>query len=95
MRALARARTPLDPRKPTTAIVTAGAFRFSRNPIYLSLLLLYLGIASLINALWIFLLALPLVVVLQRGVVEREERYLERKFGDEYMVYKNRVRRWM
>lgn len=95
LRALVRAKTAIDPRKPTTAIVTEGAFRFSRNPIYLSLLLLYLGLASLINSLWILLCALPLIVVLQRGVVEREERYLERRFGEKYLGYKNRVRGWI
>jgi len=95
LRALVRAKTPIDPRKPTTAIVTEGAFRISRNPIYLSLLLLYLGLAALINSLWIVLFALPLVVVLQRGVVEREERYLERRFGERYLGYKSRVGCWI
>jgi protein-S-isoprenylcysteine O-methyltransferase Ste14 len=95
LRALVRAKTAIDPRKPTTAIVTEGVFRFSRNPIYLSLLLLYLALASLINSLWILLCALPAIVVLQRGVVEREERYLERRFGEKYLGYKNRVRRWI
>jgi len=94
-RALARAKTTFDVRKPTTAIVSDGAFRYSRNPMYLSLTLLYLGIASLVNALWLFLLVLPVVTLIQWGVIEREERYLERKFGQVYLLYKGQVRRWV
>ena len=95
VRALARAKTTVDVRKPTAAIVTDGAFRCSRNPMYVSLTLLYLGIASLINSLWVLLLVVPLLVVVERGVVEPEERYLERKFGQEYLRYKEQVRRWI
>ncbi len=94
-RAQGRAKTTFDVRKPTVAIVTDGAFRYSRNPMYLSLTLLYLGLTSLINSLWMLLLVLPLMVVIQRGVVGREERYLEGKFGEEYRSYKMRVRRWI
>jgi protein-S-isoprenylcysteine O-methyltransferase Ste14 len=62
---------------------------------YLSLTLLYLGLTSLINSLWMLLLVMPLMVVMQRGVVEREEQYLEAKFGEEYLRYKMWVRRWI
>lgn len=95
LQALGRAQTTFDARKPTTVIVTDGVFLFSRNPMYLAAMLLYLGIASLINSLWILLLVLPLMVVIQRGVVEREEQYLERKFGEEYLSHKRRIRRWI
>lgn len=94
-RAMHRAQTAVNPSQPTTAIVSDGAFSFSRNPIYLSLTLLYVGIALLVNALWALLLLLPLVVVVQNGVIKREEDYLERKFGDEYLRYKLGVRRWV
>ena len=94
-RAMIRSQTSFDPRKPTTAIVTEGPFRYSRNPLYVSLTLLYLGVALLINALWIVLLVAPVLVAMQRGVIAREEAYLERKFGDEYLSYKTRVRRWI
>jgi protein-S-isoprenylcysteine O-methyltransferase Ste14 len=94
-RALARAKTTFDVRKPTTAIVSDGAFRYSRNPMYLSLTLLYFGIAFLVNSLWLLLLVLPVVIFIQWGVIEREERYLERKFGQVYLLYKGRVRRWV
>lgn len=94
-RALARAKTAVDPRKPSTAIVNFGAFRHTRNPLYVSLMLLYLGIASLINSIWILILVFPLLAVIQKGVIEREERYLEKKFGEEYLRYKRQVRRWI
>lgn len=93
--ALARARTNVDPAKPTTVIVTNGPFRFTRNPIYLALTLLYAGIAALMNALWPLLLLAPLLVVMQQAVIGREERYLENKFGGAYLRYKARVRRWL
>ncbi len=95
VRALARAKTAIDVRKPTTDIVTGGVYKVSRNPIYLSMMLVYLGIAALLDSLWLLLLAPPLLVVLRRGVIEREERYLERKFGEKYLGYKARVRRWI
>jgi len=95
VRALARSNTTFDSRKPTTAIATDGAFRYSRNPMYLSVTLLYLGVALLINSLLMLLLILPLTVIMQWGVIEREEKYLEQKFGDEYRHYKARVRQWI
>jgi protein-S-isoprenylcysteine O-methyltransferase Ste14 len=94
-RAMRRAQTAVNPSLPTTAIVSDGAFSFSRNPIYLSLTLLYVGISLLFNAPWALLLLLPLIVVVQNGVIKREERYLEQKFGDEYLRYKASVRRWV
>lgn len=95
LRTLTRAHTTFDTMKPTTAIVTNGLFRYSRNPIYIALTLLYLGVALLINALWLLLLVVPLLVVIQRGVIAREEAYLARKFGDQYLNYKAQVRRWI
>jgi len=95
LRVLSRAHTPVDPMKPTTALVTEGPFRYSRNPIYLALTLLYLGVALLINALWILLLVVPAVLVLRYGVIAREEAYLTRKFGDAYRQYTAQVRRWL
>ena len=94
-RQLAKAKTAFDVRKPTTEIVTSGVFRISRNPTYLAMMLGFLGIASLVDPLSILLLALPLVIILQKGVIEPEERCLEQKFGDVYLRYKARVRRWI
>jgi len=95
LRAMARAGTSFRTERPTTAIVTDGPFGYTRNPIYVALTLRYVGIALTINALWVLLLIVPVIVVMQLGVVAREERYLERKFGDEYVRYKARVHRWV
>lgn len=94
-RAMRRAQTAVNPSSPTTAIVSDGAFGFSRNPLYLSLTMLYGGITLIFNSLWALLLLLPLVIVVQKGAIESEELYLERKFGDEYLRYKASVRRWV
>jgi protein-S-isoprenylcysteine O-methyltransferase Ste14 len=94
-RTLHGADTTLRTDKPVSSLVQDGPFRYSRNPGYLSLTMLYAGIAILRNALWAILL-LPLVLyVIQRELIEREERYLERTFGEEYLAYKSRVRRWV
>ena len=94
-RIMSHAQTAVNPSQPTTAIVSESVFSWSRNPIYLSLTLLYLGIALLSDALWALLLLLPLLVIVQIGIVQREEIYLEHKFGDEYLRYKTQVRRWL
>ena len=93
--ALKRVETPIDVRKPTTAIVTDGIYRLSRNPMYVSLAVLYSGIACWVNSLWVLSLVVPVLIVVDQGVIRREERYLERKFGDEYLRYKSEVRRWI
>lgn len=94
-RTMQRAGTNVNPMRPTTRIVTGGPFRFSRNPLYLSVTGLYLAVALLVNALWPLVLLVPLMIVVQQGVVKREERYLEAKFGEEYRAYRARVRRWL
>jgi protein-S-isoprenylcysteine O-methyltransferase Ste14 len=94
-RALRAAGTSIDPREPTTALVTSGPYRFTRNPLYLSLTFLYAGIALSTRALWPLLLLPAVLATIDRGVVAREEAYLERKFGTDYLVYKERVRRWL
>ncbi|MHB1528960.1 MAG: methyltransferase family protein [Acidiferrobacteraceae bacterium] len=93
--AMRRARTPVNPYKTTTTLTTAGPYRFTRNPLYLSLTLFYVGGALLLNAPWALLLLPPVLLVMVRGVIVREERYLERKFGIAYQEYKARVRRWI
>ena len=94
-RTMRDADTTMHVNKPVSSLVQDGPFRYSRNPGYLSLTMLYGGIAVLRNALWAILL-LPLALyVIQREVIGREERYLERTFGEEYLDYKARVRRWV
>ena len=95
LREMRRAETNVDPYKPATAVVTEGPYRFTRNPMYVGFTLMYVGISALANALVPILLLPPVFAVMRRGVIEREERYLERKFGDEYLRYKDRVRRWI
>jgi protein-S-isoprenylcysteine O-methyltransferase Ste14 len=90
-----RCGTSPDPNEPTKCLVVDGPFRFARNPIYLSFALIYLGITASMNALAAFMLLPFALVVIDRGVIAREERYLERKFGEEYTSYRRRVRRWI
>jgi protein-S-isoprenylcysteine O-methyltransferase Ste14 len=86
---------PIRTDKPVPRLITSGPFRYSRNPSYLALAMIYAGIAVLRNSPWAILL-LPLVlVVIQREVIGREERNLERTFGQQYLDYKGRVRRWV
>lgn len=80
---------------PTTALVVAGPYRFSRNPIYLALTLVYLGLAVGYGSVWPLILLAPLLVVMRYGVIGREERYLEGKFGESYRAYCSSVRRWI
>ena len=81
--------------EPTETIVVRGPYRYSRNPIYLSMLLLLVGVGLWANSLWFIALAPISAVVLSWGVISREEQYLERKFGSEYSSYRLRVRRWI
>ena len=90
-----RAGTNVDPYEPATVLVTEGPFKLTRNPLYLSVTLFYAGVATLVNTLWAIVLLPIVLLVINRGVIEREERYLERKFGEQYMQYKERVRRWI
>ena len=93
--AMARARTTINPRRPTARIVTNGIYRISRNPIYLGwfVFLLGRGLASL--SLFQMSMAPLMIGLLHWAVVLREEEYLENTFGDEYMRYKQSVRRWL
>ncbi len=68
--------------------------RLSRNPLYVALTLIYVGLALVANALWVLVLVVPVLLVMHYGVVRREERYLEAKFGDAYRQYRSRVRRY-
>jgi protein-S-isoprenylcysteine O-methyltransferase Ste14 len=80
---------------PTTTIIESGPYRFTRNPIYLSMCLGLIGLAIAFDNLWLLMMLVPFGLVIRYGVVAREEAYLERKFGDVYRGYRSRVRRWL
>jgi protein-S-isoprenylcysteine O-methyltransferase Ste14 len=87
--------TTPNPTRPSTVIVTSGPFRFTRNPMYLAWELICIGVGLVANVLWPVLMALPAAIVTRKLVIDKEERYLEQKFGAEYLTYKSRVRRWV
>jgi protein-S-isoprenylcysteine O-methyltransferase Ste14 len=93
--ALIKNKTPFDTAKSTVKIVTSGAYRFSRNPLYLSLLLLLFGIAVLMLSLWLFFTIPFLFMFFLFNAVKPEENYLSQKFGKEYVDYLSQVRRWI
>jgi protein-S-isoprenylcysteine O-methyltransferase Ste14 len=87
--------TEVSPHRPAKALATGGIYAHTRNPLYLALTLVYLGIAAATDDLWLLPLAIPLLVVMRYGVIGREERYLRVRFGEEYRQYQERVRRWV
>jgi protein-S-isoprenylcysteine O-methyltransferase Ste14 len=88
------AHTHVEPWKPSSALVTAGVFRWLRNPMYVGFTLCLAGLAVLLASDWTLVMTVAFVVVLHVGVVKREERYLEAKFGDAYRRYKETVPRY-
>lgn len=90
-----KAGTAIPPWKTTTSLVGSGPYRYSRNPIYLGMLILQSGFSALFNSGWGFLLLIPLFLFLNSYVISLEERYLEKKFGEPYQQYLRQVRRWL
>lgn len=95
LRGFRRAGTSPEPWLPSTALVVQGPYRYSRNPMYLGMTVLYLGLAVAVDSLGALLLLVPLLLVVRYGVIGREERYLEARFGEAYRTYRGRVRRWL
>ena len=95
IRNFTEAATPVPTNQPTRTLVTSGLHGWTRNPIYVGILLVYLGIGLVVRSPWIMLLAVPLAIIIHYGVIAREEAYLEERFGDAYRDYKTRVRRWL
>jgi protein-S-isoprenylcysteine O-methyltransferase Ste14 len=87
--------TVVDPRGDVTRLVTDGPFRFTRNPMYLSLIILYIGGTLAFHLSWGVVWLVPVFLALRYGVIAREEQYMKGKFGDEYDAYTRRVRRWL
>lgn len=87
--------TAVEPWKPSTVLIVEGPYRFSRNPIYVGFAVTYAGLAVAMNS-WIALILLaPCLFVIDRFVIQREERYLSLKFGAAYDAYRQQVRRWL
>ena len=90
-----RTRNTLITIKPARSLQTNGIYAYTRNPMYLGLLLLYTGIAFFKGNLWTFLFIPVLILIIQNYVIMNEEKYLERAFNSEYLEYKRSVRRWI
>jgi protein-S-isoprenylcysteine O-methyltransferase Ste14 len=93
--AFRRLHTSIIPNRPATTVVETGPYRWTRNPMYVGLTVLSAGVACVFNALWPLVLLPLAVLVTDRYIIAREERYLERAFGDTYRDYQRRVRRWL
>ena len=94
-REFARARTSVRPDRRANALIRTGPFAYSRNPLYVAVVLLILGIGVWVNSIWIWVMVVPLVLVMNTAVIVREERHLEQRFGRDYVEYKKAVRRWL
>lgn len=94
-RAFERSGQDKNPNTPSPSVINDGLYRYSRNPAYVSLTAILLGLGLLLNNAWLLLVAIPVVAIMNYGVIHREEAYLERTFGDEYLRYKAGVRRWI
>lgn len=87
--------TTILPTRAVSALIGSGPFRISRNPIYVGLTAIYLGTSLLRRSGWPLVLLPGVLIIMHNGVIDREESYLERRFGMEYLDYKARVRRWL
>jgi protein-S-isoprenylcysteine O-methyltransferase Ste14 len=90
-----RFRTSIVPVRPATSLVVSGPYRFTRNPMYVGLAILTVALSLFMNSWWPILLLVPVLILVQVLVIAPEERYLERRFGADYVIYTHRVRRWL
>ncbi|MGA8689441.1 MAG: isoprenylcysteine carboxylmethyltransferase family protein [Methyloceanibacter sp.] len=95
VREFRRMRAKAVPGEPATVLVESGPYKFTRNPIYIGFVILYFGLAIVLTSVWMLLLLIPGLIILQCGVVEREETHLQAKFGESYRRYQARVPRWL
>lgn len=87
--------TTIKPFQQSSALVQAGPFRFSRNPMYLSMTIILLGVAVLLGSLIVFIAPIAFIITINKKFIPREEKMLEERFGEEYRAYKKRVPRWL
>jgi protein-S-isoprenylcysteine O-methyltransferase Ste14 len=90
-----RVHTSIVPVRPATSLVISGPYRFTRNPMYVGLAMLTVALSLFMNSWWPILLLIPVLVMVRQFVIAPEERYLERRFGADYVIYTQRVRRWL
>jgi protein-S-isoprenylcysteine O-methyltransferase Ste14 len=90
-----RVNTHIEPWKPTTTMIMTGLFAISRNPIYLAFCIAGVGIGMILQSWWVLFSCIPAAMLVYHFVITREEAYLEQKFGEAYLQYKARVRRWL
>ncbi len=95
IREFIKIKTAIRPDRPASALVTRGPFRYSRNPMYLALSMLQLGVGISMNNVWVVVLLMPVIAWITRRVIAPEERYLIGKFGQVYLDYQSNVRRWL
>ncbi len=89
-----KANTSIRPDRSTTTLIRTGPYKISRNPLYISLSLFHVAISIVLNNFWVLFMAIPAIVMIVLGVITKEEKYLEKKFGQQYLDYKSSVRRW-
>ncbi len=90
-----RAKTHIEPWQPASYLITSGIFSYSRNPIYVAFIIVALGCGTFLGSLWVLFSVIPSTFCLYHWVIKKEERYLEQKFGERYLLYKNKVRCWV
>lgn len=90
-----KAKTHIEPWKPTSAIISTGLFAYSRNPIYAAFCVATVGLGLVFNNMWMVVSFIPSAIFVYHIAIKKEEQYLENKFGDEYLLYKQNVRRWL
>jgi len=90
-----QANTPVPTRHTPSTLVTSGVYTITRNPIYLAMMLLIMGLGVTLDNVWLLLLAAVFQQIIRWGVIAREEKYLEAKFGEEYRTFKEQTRRWI
>ena len=95
LRVLSALGTSADPSQPTLVLADSGPFALSRNPLYLALTWLQLGLGLVLAWPWLWITLVAVLWLMTHGVIDREEQYLEDKFGLQYLNYKARVRRWI
>ena len=94
-RTFRKVETNIEPWKPTSKIVTNGVFAYSRNPIYAAFCFVPVGVGLIVGSFWVVVSFVPAAIAVYFVAINKEEAYLEQKFGDEYLAYKNAVRRWV